>query len=534
MPPSGVRPANRSPSTFLALALLALGCALLARPVVLSAASPPAAADAVGDARSSADVVVTQDSVLQDLNAAIQWFRDARVTLRAALASAAVPLAGDEERVAREALDRAFAVARARSELVPPPQATAERSAGAARATEQRARLGEAIQAQQTAVTRLQARARAAAPAQRAALERELAGARNRLELDRARLAFLAQLQPFDAAQPGATLDLAHQIDTLRTSVPDVKPGAPAEPAVVTTDQLGGGTWALLHRLVALRQTRSSIDDVRDATAERRRSVEADLRATGAGLRGLAARLHELADTSDAPADMSAEQREFQASLERARALAAVVAPLQQESALLRRFGDDLTGWQRAIDAETAKALKGVGIDLLRLAAAIGAVFVAAALWRAATLRYVGDPFRRRLVLGARKVVVVIAVTVIVVVHFASELTTLVTALGFAAAGIAFALQNVILAVAGYFSMMAPNGIRVGDRVSLQGPFGYVHGEVLEIGFVRIRLRELAGDPLAPTGRMVVFPNSVVFTGSFFKHPEGAATAPGPPAHRAA
>jgi len=85
----------------------------------------------------------------------------------------------------------------------------------------------------------------------------------------------------------------------------------------------------------------------------------------------------------------------------------------------------------------------------------------------------------------------------------------------------------VILVVAGYFSMMAPNGIRVGNRVSLQGPFGYVHGEVLEIGFVRIRLQELAGDPPRPTGRTVVFPNSVVFTGSFFKHPDDSA--PGPP-----
>jgi len=70
--------------------------------------------------------------------------------------------------------------------------------------------------------------------------------------------------------------------------------------------------------------------------------------------------------------------------------------------------------------------------------------------------------------------------------------------------------------------MVAPNGIRVGDRVSLQGPFGYVQGEVLEIGLVRIRLRELTGEPLRPTGRIVVFPNSVAFTGSFFKLPSPA------------
>jgi small-conductance mechanosensitive channel len=73
--------------------------------------------------------------------------------------------------------------------------------------------------------------------------------------------------------------------------------------------------------------------------------------------------------------------------------------------------------------------------------------------------------------------------------------------------------------------MVAPNGIRVGDRVSLQGPFGYVHGEVIEIGLVRIRLRELAGEEQEATGRIVVFPNSVVFTGSFFKHPPAQAKA---------
>jgi small-conductance mechanosensitive channel len=67
--------------------------------------------------------------------------------------------------------------------------------------------------------------------------------------------------------------------------------------------------------------------------------------------------------------------------------------------------------------------------------------------------------------------------------------------------------------------MVGPNGIRLGDRVSLQGPFGYVQGEVIEIGFLRLRLGELSGEGLQPTGRTVVFPNSVVFTGTFFKLP---------------
>ena len=174
------------------------------------------------------------------------------------------------------------------------------------------------------------------------------------------------------------------------------------------------------------------------------------------------------------------------------------------------------------MERETRRAFEDLGLQLVGVVVALLVILVGAILWRVATGRYITDPYRRRLSMSARNVVVAIAVLLVIVFRFTTELTMLVTALGFAAAGIAFALQNVILAVAGYFSMVAPNGIRVGDRVSLQGPFGYVHGEVLEIGFVRVRLRELSGDILQPTGRIVVFPNSVIFTGSFFKLPSSA------------
>ena len=71
--------------------------------------------------------------------------------------------------------------------------------------------------------------------------------------------------------------------------------------------------------------------------------------------------------------------------------------------------------------------------------------------------------------------------------------------------------------------MVAPNGIRIGDRVSLQGLFGYVHGEVAEIGFVRVKLNELGGEPLRPTrtSRGLSQLRSS-FTGTFFKDPPGA------------
>src|SRR5205807_8484610 len=64
-------------------------------------------------------------------------------------------------------------------------------------------------------------------------------------------------------------------------------------------------------------------------------------------------------------------------------------------------------------------------------------------------------------------------------------------------------------------------GVRVGDRVQISG----VTGNVVDIGLIRLHLMELAGPGTdrQPTGRVVVFSNSIVFqpTASFFKQIPG-------------
>jgi small-conductance mechanosensitive channel len=94
--------------------------------------------------------------------------------------------------------------------------------------------------------------------------------------------------------------------------------------------------------------------------------------------------------------------------------------------------------------------------------------------------------------------------------------------MGFAAAGIALALQNVILSFAGYFYIGGRFGIRVGDRIQLTG----IAGDVLEIGLFKLTLMELNNDTNGrqPTGRIVVFPNSIVFqpNGNFFNQLPGS------------
>jgi small-conductance mechanosensitive channel len=103
----------------------------------------------------------------------------------------------------------------------------------------------------------------------------------------------------------------------------------------------------------------------------------------------------------------------------------------------------------------------------------------------------------------------------------ATEIGSLATFAGLITAGMAVALQNVILAIAGYFFLVGKYGVRVGDRVQISG----VTGNVVDIGMVRLHLMELSAaetDP-QPTGRVVVFSNSIVFqpSASFFKQIPG-------------
>jgi len=95
------------------------------------------------------------------------------------------------------------------------------------------------------------------------------------------------------------------------------------------------------------------------------------------------------------------------------------------------------------------------------------------------------------------------------IVGFVSQFSSLATVAGFITAGIAVALQAVLLSIAAYFFIMGRYGIRVGDRISVAG----ITGDVVDIGLVRMYVMELAGTGLDfyPTGRIVVFSNSVLF-----------------------
>jgi hypothetical protein len=524
-------------------------CTLWALLLLLIGAVPARSQDA-----SSA--ALTEDQVLEPLKRTLAWYQQARATMQTAReASVALTTREDDATVLR-ILQRAFDVARIRAALVAPPAPAADAQApdGAsqpaqtpdrrARRAERRAKLEAAIREGEQEVARLRERAERTPRARREAVDREATAAANRLALDRLRLEFVTSLQEAEAATESPQGSLAQEIQALHDSVPELsastaatpaKPGAPAAvpkvtpPAAAPTPVAAAapaadttGTWAIVNHLLALQRARASLSQLAASTHSLRADVDADVEATREAVRAMAARLREQAGG----AGMAAmDQEAFRRELDRFKVMGSALVPLRSGTTVLRRFEADIRLWQRTIDRESRDGLRALVLSVTGVAVALLAIGIGAMAWRVAVQRYVHDPYRRRLALRARKIVIIVAVVLVVLLHFTSELTALVAALGFAAAGVAFALQNVILSVAGYFSMMAANGIRVGDRVSLQGPYGYAHGEVIEIGLVRIRLRELTPDGLEPTGRIVVSPNSVVFTGSFLKHPPAQAKA---------
>jgi small-conductance mechanosensitive channel len=144
------------------------------------------------------------------------------------------------------------------------------------------------------------------------------------------------------------------------------------------------------------------------------------------------------------------------------------------------------------------------------LALILAAVAVAGSLWKRAVHKYVHDVQRRYQFLFLRRMAMWVLVALIVAFSFAGQLGSFATFAGLMTAGVAVALQNVILSVVGYFFLIGKYGIRVGDRVQIGG----VTGQVLDIGLVRLHLLEYGGGADSPTGRVVAFSNSMVFQSS--------------------
>ena len=87
--------------------------------------------------------------------------------------------------------------------------------------------------------------------------------------------------------------------------------------------------------------------------------------------------------------------------------------------------------------------------------------------------------------------------------------TRLTTALGLVTAGLAFALQKVITAVAGYGVILRGKTFHVGDRITMGG----VRGDVVALGFIQTTIMEMGQPPSVPSADPAIWVRSRQYTG---------------------
>jgi small-conductance mechanosensitive channel len=212
-------------------------------------------------------------------------------------------------------------------------------------------------------------------------------------------------------------------------------------------------------------------------------------------------------DSQD-PKVLAQQRKDLDSLTTQFKQVSASLLPLGKQAILLDVYKRGTTNWRNAVESQYQAELKGLLLRLGALGLILGVVLGVSELWRRATFRYITDTRRRYQFLLIRRIVLWSLIAIIVATAFASELGAITTFAGLMTAGIAVALQNVILSIAGYFFLIGKYGVRVGDRVNING----VTGDVVDIGLVRLQLMEMTSGPAPlPTGRVVAFSNAVVF-----------------------
>lgn len=152
------------------------------------------------------------------------------------------------------------------------------------------------------------------------------------------------------------------------------------------------------------------------------------------------------------------------------------------------------------------------GVKLLFSLALLAAVLVA----RAVVLRLarrtlggdVGDPRRFWVRQGIQVIVAVVLVLGLISIWVTPE-TNISTGIGLVSAGLAFALQQVVLSLAAYFVILRGDTFSVGDRITLGG----VRGDVVRLGFLKTTIMEMGQPPSVANADPAVWVNSRQYTG---------------------
>ena len=515
----------------------------------------------LGSARAAAEVpqpsgpvanthvsVLTADQVVQILNQTVDWYRTLGTQQQSASEPSDLLILYANRQTADKVVGLAFELAKANAELQSSEASAAQTTGGVASSAQALGNEQKKLDAQRQTIQAEMNTTRAALAASgkggKADLAAKVSELQGELDMIDARKNLLATMGQFvnesDAKRASVSALKAH-IDAIAASVPAAsagsavtQPGAAASSAASSAVPAppvyaGGGTvtdrlgiWDLAANVLRLSRKVSTLEAIDRRTA----ALEATFRQIWTPplerLKALSARSEALAtqaDTASGPT-LKVVRDEFDTLAWLFKQTSAILIPLSKEGVLLEQYRHNLSSWRDASRRQYHDALRALGMRLGALAVLLAILFAGAELWRRAVLRYAHEPRRRYQLLLLRKLTLWTLVVVIVGLTFVTELSSFATFAGLITAGVAVAMQSVLVSIVGYFFLIGKYGIRVGDRVQI----GNVTGEVIDLGLVRMHLMELsAAGPLGPTGRVVAFANSIVFqtSGGLFKQIPG-------------
>ncbi len=472
------------------------------------------------------------EAIIPFLNQTIVWYRDLTQQQQLATEPSDIMFFNDNRQIADQVVRLSFEYARARAQALAAQSNTSSNSENTSQyqtLTTLAAKADQQYKDTQKEVDDFRQQLTTATGAKRKKLQATLDETQSEVDLFQARRDTLRNMVQFATGATAGGVGsgtLIAEIEELARTVPSVSANtkeADNDKNVSANNNANSiavaarerkeepnGILDIIANLFTLHRKIKSLDDdinVTDSLSQSSKALRSPLTAKIRELTQHGDQLAAQADTAD-PAALAQERKDLDALTSQYKQLSASMLPLGKQNILLDLYKRSTTNWRNAVKSQYDTALKGLTLRLGGLAVILAVVLGVSELWRRATFRYITDPRRRYQFLLLRRIVLWIVVAIIVAVAFASELGTITTFAGLMTAGIAVALQNVILSVAGYFFLIGKYGVRVGDRVQVAG----VTGDVVDIGLVRLHLMEVTGEGSPrPTGRVVVFSNSVVF-----------------------
>ena len=349
--------------------------------------------------------------------------------------------------------------------------------------------------------------------AERRRLQAALDVTQSRLDLLQAGLASLRDLVQFVQASEGRQAgDLASSIDDLARTVPDVASAVDIRSQIQNFEipsvakPRDSGILGLSAEVSALGRKLRILDDEIVRTDRLRQScnnIRSPLLAyvnkhfpTGGENYLQASDLHVLQQ----------QKAEVDALTAVAKALAPAMVALDKQNVLFAAYASHLKTWRAAIVSEDEKTWKSLILRLASVAVVIGALVIIGAVAPRVTDRYVRDAERRHVIRVIERVSLWSTIVLVAAFSFTSDLSSLATFFGLIMAGVAVALQSVILSAVGYLVLVGRRGIRVGDRVQISG----LTGDVTDIGWLQFHLKEIDTRTQQPTGKVITFTNSFV------------------------